>query len=83
MMRDEPFTLCHHTGHRQILPHLGSVCVACLQRLEQPVLLEGVVEGPSVRQLAEGLHVEMNERIRRLRTMAEHVLGGGVARSGM
>lgn len=76
MASGEPFLLCLHVGHRSHIPYLGSVCAECRAKLEKPLLLNGLVEGPSVSEIAWKTEREVNQRISKLRIAASDVLNG-------
>lgn len=51
MLATDIYVACRHPGPRQIVPYLGSVCIACLAKLEKPTLYEGVISGAYVVRL--------------------------------
>lgn len=56
--------ICQHDsipGDLTLVPYLGALCPACLDRISQPQLLDGVIPARSLRHLAEA-HAASHQR---------------------
>ena len=56
------------------VPFVGSVCPACLDKLQQPIRLEGCVDAVPFVELAAATEREIERRAERMRKLAAEIL---------
>lgn len=64
---------CQSTDTEPIVT-VGHVCEACYIELSKPMLLEGVISGISIIELAVGIDLEFNRRRNKLIQQAQTII---------